>query len=393
MAVLLAIIYVSFVSLGLPDGLLGSAWPVMSGDFGVPVAIAGIVSMFVAGGTIVSSLCSSSVIRRYGTGMVTAVSTLLTALAMMGIALSDSFVLLCLFALPLGLGAGSVDTALNNFVALHYKAHHMNWLHCFWGLGASAGPLIMSLYLAGKGGWKLGYWTVGGIQALLVAGLFAALPLWRKAESGCNGESGAEKTPIFTAIKTRGVKSAMLCFFAYCALESATGLWGSSYLVGVRGLSPDVAAQWVSLFYIGITAGRFIAGFISFKLSNILMIRLGAALLLGGLLAVLILGNDTVQIGFAMIGLGCAPIFPGMIHETPVRFGSADSQKVVGLQMASAYAGGTFIPPLFGAVAGLFGIWLFPFYLLAMLALFAAVFENLNRLTVKRPVINAESRQ
>lgn len=386
MTALLVIIYMSFISLGLPDSLLGAAWPVMSTDLGTPLSMAGVLAMVVTLGTIVSSLLSERVIRRFGTGLVTAFSVMLTAVALLGVALSQSIVWLFVLAVPLGLGAGSVDTALNNFVALHYKAKHMNWLHCFWGLGATVGPIIMAAFLARQGGWKLGYGTIGIIQAVLVVILFSTLPLWKKAvkQDEHSEEHHQQPQKIFSAIKAPGVKSAMLVFFAYCAIEVTTGLWGSSYLVSVKGLPPETAAQWIALYYFGITAGRFISGFISMKLSNISMIRMGMVITGVGLMgAILPLGNAVLQVSFVMIGLGCAPIFPAMLHETPVRFGKAVSQKLVGLQMASAYLGSTIMPPIFGAIAQYIDMSLFPFYLLLMLLLMFALSENLNRTILK----------
>jgi fucose permease len=262
----------------------------------------------------------------------------------------------------------------------------MNWLHCFWGLGATVGPVIMAAYLARQGGWKLGYGTIGLIQAVLVVILFSTLPLWKKA---INHDEHAEEHhhhsgKLLSTVKTPGVKSAMLVFFAYCAFEVTAGLWGSSYLVGVKGLSPETAAQWIALYYFGITAGRFISGFISMKLSNTRMIRLGMVVIVLGLLGMLLpLGNAVLLISFVMIGLGCAPIFPGMVHETPERFGKSVSQKLVGLQMASAYMGSTLMPPVFGAVAQYIDISLFPFFLLFMLGMMFMLSENLNRTVSK----------
>lgn len=386
MTALLVIIYMSFISLGLPDSLLGAAWPVMGVDLSAPMSMAGVLSMVVTVGTIVSSLLSERVIRRFGTGLVTAFSVMLTAVALIGVSLSQSIVWLFVLAVPLGLGAGSVDTALNNFVALHYKAKHMNWLHCFWGLGATVGPIIMAAFLVRQGGWKLGYGTIGIMQAVLVVILFSTLPLWKKAKSSDEhaDEHARNSHSLFSAIKAPGVKSAMFVFFAYCAVEVTTGLWGSSYLVSVKGLSPETAAQWIALYYFGITAGRFISGFISMKLSNTSMIRMGLVITGMGLLVLLLpLGNAALQIGFVMIGLGCAPIFPSMLHETPTRFGKSVSQKLVGLQMASAYLGSTVMPPVFGAIAQYIDMSLFPFFLLLMLLLMFVLSENLNRVVLK----------
>ena len=379
----MVIIYVSFISLGLPDGLLGAAWPVMSTDFGASLSFAGVISMITAGGTIVSSLFSERVIRRFGTGLVTTVSVLMTAIALLGISLSGSVLWICIFAVPLGLGAGSVDAALNNFVALHYKAHHMNWLHCFWGVGASAGPMVMSFFIAKQNGWKMGYGIIGIVQVVLVAALFAALPLWKRVPEQSGGAQNQSTKTILGAIKIPGVKSAMLIFLVYCSLEMTMGLWGSSYLVGIRGLPAETAAQWVSLYYLGITTGRFASGFVSMRLNNTVMIRLGIFIIAAGLLAVLLpLGNTGALIGFVMIGLGCAPIFPSMLHETPARFGKTDSQKLVGLQMASAYTGSTLMPLVVGTAAQSIGIYLFPYFLLVMFVTLLLLSENLNRIVL-----------
>lgn len=385
---LLIIIYISFISLGLPDSLLGSAWPSMSADLAVPLSYAGILSMIIAGCTIISSFLSDRVIRRLGTGPVTALSVLMTALALIGFALSPGFWWLCVMAVPLGLGAGSVDTALNHFVALHYKARHMNWLHCFWGVGATAGPMIMSLYLLKYNGWKLGYGTIGIMQAILVAALFISLPLWKKAalkDPNATAEIPVSTPPLREALRISGVKSALLAFFFYCALESTAGLWGSSYLVAVKGLSAETAAQWISMFYLGITAGRFICGFASIKLDNRKMIRIGQ-IISGAGLAIIFLppGNPALQLGFLLLGLGCAPVFPAMLHETPGRFGKTLSQTLISLQMGCAYLGSTFIPPLFGALAQAADISLFPYYLLAALAFMILAAENINRIMKRR---------
>lgn len=382
---LLVIIYISFISLGLPDALLGAAWPVMSTDIGVPLSLAGMLSMIVAGGTIVSSLISERVIRRFGTGLVTACSVTMTAVALLGVSLSSGIGWLCLFAVPLGLGAGAVDTALNNFVALHYQARHMNWLHCFWGVGATAGPAIMSLFLTTQGGWKLGYGTIGALQALLVIALFASLPLWRKAASpSMQAESASVQPPkLVHTLQTPGVKPAMLCFFAYCALELTTGLWGSSYLVMVKGIPAVSAAQWISYFYLGITAGRFVSGFLSLRLRNTTMIGVGMAIVGIGLVAILLPFHPALQqVGLALTGLGCAPIFPAMLHETPRRFGAAMSQRLIGLQMASAYLGSTLAPLLFSAIVQYVDIALFPYYLLVMLVLMVVSSRRVDRAVI-----------
>jgi fucose permease len=384
---LLIIIYLSFISLGLPDSLLGSAWPSMYNSLQVPLHYAGIISMIIAGGTVISSIFSEKIIRRFSTGVVTAVSVLMTAMALVGFSISHVFIALCLFAIPLGLGAGSVDTALNNYVALHYKARHMSWLHCFWGIGASIGPIIISVFLIQKNSWNLGYRTIGIIQMCLVVLLFISLPLWGKKENETTTKNKPVKfTQLFHIV---GVKQVLIAFFCYCSIETVTGLWGSSYLVTVKNISPEIATQWIALYYIGITLGRFISGFITIKLSNRQMIRLGQGIIAGGIIVlVLPLGNYTVLPGLFMIGLGCAPIYPSLIHETPKNFGKEYSQGIIGIQMASAYIGTTLMPPLFGSIASQTSFTIFPIFIGILLILKIIMIEIVNKSISKNATTN-----
>lgn len=372
MVVLLAIIYVSFISLGLPDAILGSAWPVMYEQLGVAVSSAGIVSMVVAGGTIISSLFSNRLIKKMGTGPVTVISVGMTAAALLGISFSGTFLAICLWAVPLGLGAGSVDAGLNNFVALHYKASHMNWLHSFWGIGASIGPVLISFFLVKYSSWKAGYRAISIIQFALVAVLLLSLPLWKKAQAAdSGGEAEKQKSlSIPQLVKLPRAKPTLVAFFCYCALESTVGLWGSTYLVLIRGIQEDIAAGWISLYYFGITLGRMLSGFLAMKLTQKKMIRIGQGLIAAGVLVLFlpIRGSFAVA-GFFLIGLGCAPIFPSLLHETPNTFGKEYSQAIMGMQMACAYVGSTFMPPLFGFLGAKLGYGLFPFYLAVLLAL------------------------
>lgn len=381
LTLLLIVIYISFISLGLPDSLLGSAWPILHADLSVPISYAGIISMIISGGTIVSSFFSEKIIRKLGTGLVTAISVFMTAGALLGFSYAPSFVWLCVLAIPLGLGAGSVDAALNNFVALHYKARHMSWLHCFWGIGATLGPVIMSVYLNKDGQWNLGYRTIGIIQTVLVTLLFITLPLWKNVKGGEESakDSTSKSLKIKDIFKIKGAKTAFISFFCYCALEATTGLWGSSYLVFERGINSEVAAKWISLFYLGITIGRFISGFATMKLNNQTMIRIGELLIVAGI-AVLFMPfhNNILQGGFLLIGLGCAPIYPCMLHETPNRFSKSLSASLMGIQMAFAYVGSTFMPPLFGAVSGVLSLNLFPVFLLIILILMILSSEHVN---------------
>lgn len=381
LTLLLVIIYISFISLGLPDAILGSAWPMIHQDLNVPVSFAGIITMIISGGTIISSFFSEKLIRKLGTGKVTAFSVLLTAIGLIGVFLSPNFIWICLLAIPLGVGAGSVDSALNNFVALHYKAIHMNWLHSFWGVGATTGPLIMSMFLLKENGWRLGYATIGSMQAVLVICLFLSLPLWKKFESD-NSEkiSDSQSVKVANLIKLPGAKPALVSFFCYCAVELTTGLWVSSYLVIINGFSAEMAAKWVSLYYLGITVGRFLAGFISIKLNNKQMIRVGQVICVtGGILLSITFSSNIQLIGLICIGLGCAPIYPAMLHDTPNRFGKELSQGIMGIQMATAYIGSTFMPPLFGAISKFVGFEILPYFLLVLMILMFVMTERVNK--------------
>jgi len=385
--ILLIIIYISFISLGLPDSLLGSAWPSMYSCLNVPLHYAGYISMIIAGGTVVSSIFSERIIRRLGTGLVAAFSVLMTAVALLGFSFSPGFALLCLCAIPLGLGAGSIDAALNNYVALHYKAKHMSWLHCFWGVGASIGPIIMSYFLIRGKSWTLGYRAIGVIQSALVAVLFITISLWGKNKSqSSSAQNGGEiketrqGIPFSELFHTAGVKPILVAFFCYCSIEATTGLWGSSFLVIEKGIAPEIAARWISLFFIGITSGRFVSGFLTMKFNNRQMVRLGQAFIACGIIALLLpFGRTLLLPGFFIIGLGCAPIYPSLLHETPRNFGSEKSQAIMGIQMASAYVGSTFMPPLFGQIASYLSFKIFPLFIGGVLLLNILMVELLNK--------------
>ncbi|MBB2181519.1 MFS transporter [Lachnospiraceae bacterium MD1] len=391
LTVLLLIIYFAFISLGLPDSLLGSAWPSMYQEMGVPISYAGIVSMITAGGTILSSLFSDKLIRKFGTGLITSISVLMTAGALVGFSFSNEFYLLCLFAIPLGLGAGSVDAALNNYVALHYKAKHMSWLHCFWGVGAMTGPIIMSRYLERGYFFQSGYRAVAIIQFILVAILFISLPLWKKGSRLNSVEAenieGIEKViPEHKVISKKdllglpGAKQVLIAFFCYCSIEATTGLWGSSYAVMTHGIQADTAARWASLFFFGITFGRFLSGFVTLKLNNRQMVRLGEVFITVGIILIMLpAGQVTSLLGFILTGVGCAPIYPSLLHETPENFGAEYSQSIMGVQMACAYVGSTFIPPIFGAVASKLGYSIMPYFTGFLLILMFVMTEMLNK--------------
>ena len=361
---LLVVIYLAFISLGLPDSLLGSAWPVMYREFSVPVSYAGGISMIIAAGTIVSSLQSDRLTKKFGTGKVTALSVLMTAAALFGFSISHSYAALCLWAVPYGLGAGSVDASLNNYVALYYASRHMSWLHCMWGVGASLGPYIMGYALTGGQGWNMGYIYIAILQIVLTAILLFSLPLWKKRTAegtDHSGEANAKPLSLRQIFSIPGAKEIMVTFFCYCALEQTAGLWASSYLVLQRGLSAETAA-----------------GFLTMKLNDTQMIRLGQGLILcGAVLLLLPFGERTALCGLVITGLGCAPIYPSVIHATPAHFGADKSQAVIGVQMASAYMGTCLMPPVFGFLANHIGAFLYPVFLLAILVLMAVMHEKM----------------
>lgn len=388
---LLAIIYVSFISLGLPDSLLGSAWPTMYKTLGVPVSYAGAISMIIAMGTVVSSLQSDRLTKKMGTGKVTAFSVMLTAIALFGFSVSSSFWQLCLWAVPYGLGAGSVDASLNNYVALHYESRHMSWLHCMWGVGASLGPYIMGYALGAGQGWNMGYRYIAVLQVILTAVLLFSLPLWKNRNNGvsehCQDGNEAAPLTLVEIVRIPGAKSVMITFFCYCALEQTTGLWASSYLVMQSGMSTGAAAKCASLFFLGITGGRAASGFLTIKLNDTRMIRLGQMIIAAGVFAMLIpLGEASAMAGLILIGLGCAPIYPCVIHSTPTLFGADKSQAIIGVQMASAYVGTCVMPPIFGLIANHISVSLFPVYLLVILSLMVCMHEKL--ICVHRDVHN-----
>ncbi|MDR2900187.1 MAG: MFS transporter [Treponema sp.] len=388
MIVLLIIVYAAFISLGLPDSLLGSAWPSMYEGFGVPVSNAGIASMIIAVGTVVSSLNSNRLITRFGTAPVTIISVGMTSAALLGISFAPSFWVLCLCSIPLGLGAGSIDAALNNFVALHYKAAHMNWLHSFWGVGASIGPIILAYFLRSSGLWTTGYRVISIIQAALMVILIVSLPLWKRVPGTMpQTEDQKEKNyfGLIQLLKLPKAKVTLISFFCYCAIESTVGLWGSSYLVLIRHIDAKTAAAWIALYYFGITLGRMLSGFLSLKLTQKMMIRLGlVSISLGIIVLFLPFTGNMLLAGFFLIGLGCAPIFPSLLHETPRTFGKDASQAMMGTQMASAYIGTTCMPPLFGLLGKYAGYALFPFYLTIILVLMILMVYLIYRNNVKK---------
>lgn len=381
---LLAIIYLAFISLGLPDPLLGAAWPAMHGELGVPISYAGGISMIIAIGTVISSLQSDRMTKWLGTGKVTAISVATTAIALFGFSSSHSFWQLCLWAIPYGLGAGSVDASLNNYVALHYASRHMSWLHCMWGVGTSIGPYVMGRALTGGMSWNTGYRLIGFLQIGLTLILLCSLPLWKKPPKVVDAQTGelvvSKPLTLPEILKIQGVKEVMLAFFCYCALEQTAMLWGSSYFVGRCGLDADHAAALASMFCMGITAGRAVSGFLTIRLEDKTMIRMGVGIILFGILCLFLpFGTLTAITGLILIGLGCAPIYPCVIHSTPAYFGADKSQAIIGVQMASAYVGTCLMPPIFGLIAGHVSVALLPVYLLVILVILGVMHERLVR--------------
>ncbi len=378
---LLSVIYLSFISLGLPDGLLGSAWPEMYPELGVPVSWAGIISLIIAGGTIISSLQSDRITLRFGPGIVTAASVAATALALLGFSVTHNFWLLCLMAVPYGLGAGSVDACLNNYVALHYSSRHMSWLHCMWGVGASAGPYIMGAALTGGFGWNSGYRWVGLIQIILTVLILFSLPLWQKRPDIPAETIGVIKPkpiPLKKIVALPGAKAVMIAFFCYCAAETTTGLWASSYLVLARGIDPKTAARFGSLFYLGITVGRMLSGFIANRFQDKTMIRVGQAVVLFGALCMMLpLGDKLALCGLVIIGFGCAPVYPCIIHSTPSHFGLQYAQALIGVQMASAYTGSCLMPPVYGFLSERLTPHLLPWFVCAIFIVMIFMHERL----------------
>lgn len=389
---LLAVIYVAFISLGLPDAVLGAAWPTMSVDLGAPISWAGGISMTISAGTIVSALLSDRMTLHFGAGKVTAVSVALTALALFGFSVAPNYWVLILLAIPYGLGAGGVDAALNNYVAIHYESRHMSWLHAMWGIGALTGPYVMGFALGTGQGWPWGYRYISILQVALTAILIFSLPLWKNRSEAKTGEVSGEsdgtandetRKPLGArgVLAIRGAKEILVMFFCYCALESTAMLWGSSYMVLGKGIDKTTAAMWASLFCIGITVGRLASGFLTMKFNDPTMIRLGQALVLTGIVSMLLPlpHNIGTIVGLMIIGLGCAPIYPCVIHSTPVYFGEDKSQAIVGMQMACAYVGSMCMPPVFGLIAQHISVLWFPLYMLVFLVLMVIMHESLRK--------------
>ena len=380
-SLMLAIIYISFISLGLPDALLGAAWPIMHLELGVPLSYAGGIALLISAGTVVSSLLSDRMTKWLGPGKVTAISVGMTAAALFGFSVSTEFWQLCFWAIPYGLGAGSVDASLNNYVALHYASRHMSWLHSMWGLGASVGPYIMGAALSGGMGWDIGYRYIAIFQIILTSVIFMSLPMWKPRPDavGVDGKKAAPLT-MKQIFAIPGAKEVLLAFFCYCAAEQTAILWSATYLVEYVGMHEEIAASFASMFLIGLTIGRGISGFITYKLNDTNMIRLGEGIMiLGVVVMVLPCGQYAALVGLMLFGLGCAPIYPCVIHSTPDHFGAENSQAIIGVQMAAAYVGICLMPPLFGLIANYITVALMPLYLVIITLVMLVMCERLNR--------------
>mgnify|MGYP002800895707 FL=1 len=380
---LLALIYIAFISLGLPDSLLGSGWPVMHISLNVPISCMGILSMIISGGTVIASLFSDRMTRKFGTRIVTVVSVFLTALALLGFSVSNHFWMMIVFSIPYGLGAGAIDAALNNYVALHYSSRHMSWLHCFWGVGTIVSPFVMSYSLANTA-WYMGYRLIGFIQLGIAILLLVTLPVWKVNRTIT--ENTSQQKGLIGVLKIKGVPFLLIGFFAYCAAEATAMNWASTYMKEVRNIAADTSAQFAALFYIGMTLGRFLGGFVMNKLGDRKMILLGTFVLFCGIIALLLPINTPVVpiTGFIIIGLGCAPIYPCIIHSTPYNFGAENSGKIIGIQMASAYIGSTFMSPLFGFLGSHFNFNILPVFLAVFFLLMITMTETTFRITARK---------
>lgn len=386
-SLLLALIYIAFISLGLPDSLLGSGWPVMHTDLNVPIYFMGSVSMVISGGTIVSSLLSDKFTKKLGTHIVTVISVFLTAVALFGFSFSNQFWMLIVFAIPYGLGAGAIDAALNNYVALNYTSKHMSWLHSFWGVGTIISPLIMG-YALTNSNWNNGYRIVAFIQIGITLLLLFTLPVWKINKTMV--VDNAKSIGLIEALKIKGVPNLLIGFFAYCAAEATAMYWASTYLVEVKGIAADQAAKFGSLFFIGMTVGRFLSGFIMNKIGDRKMIVLGTFIASFGVISLLIpTGNSIFSlVGFIIIGFGFAPIYPCIIHSTPANFGKENSGAIIGIQMASAYVGTTFMPPLFGLLGTFISFVILPLFLIFFITIMISMTELTFRITKNKLLKN-----
>jgi fucose permease len=378
--ILLIVIYVAFVSLGLPDSILGTAWPAMRLTLNLPLEAAGVFAGVTTLCTAVSSFISGHIISRLGTGRVTIISGVMTGLMLVGYSFAPSYIWLLVLTIPLGFGAGAVDTGLNNYVAKHYSSRHMSWLHCFWGVGASLGPGIMTYAILRANSWRIGYRGIGIIQLLLSAILMLSLPLWEGKEP--RQEHPDQKKVIHgSLLRNKGVLLSIVLFASYIGIEAGTGIWLGSLLVEGRGIDQLTAGIWISLFYISITGGRFLSGFITDKFTNRQIIRSGLIITIIGVLLLMLPVKFLNLPGIILIGLGCAPVFPCMVHETPCRFGNSQSEIITGYQVGTAYLSIVAIIPLIGLLAGRASLEAIPLSVFLSAVLTLAGTERLNKIT------------
>ena len=380
---LLVIIYLSFVSLGLPDSVLGCAWPTMVHELSAPLWGAGPIQMTVSLFTIVSSLNSAYLIRRFGTGRLTAFSVVLTAAALMGFSVAPHYAFLILFGIPLGLGAGAVDAAINNYVALHCEARHMNWLHCFWGVGTVISPMILSALMSSGFTWKAGYRGVSLMQFALSILLFATLKLWR-GETMQTEERAAKVLSVREVLALPGAKAGLLNFTCYCAVEQTFMVWSATFMVMARGIDAVLAASMGALFFIGMTAGRGVSGFIAMKLRPVQMVRIGQALMLASCVLLFIPGTAATLVSLLLMGVGCAPVYPNIMQDTPRNYGAENSQAVIGVQMAFAYMGSLFMPTVFGWIADAVGYGALPLYAIVLTTVMILLFNRQQKIVSAR---------
>ncbi|MBR6747716.1 MAG: MFS transporter [Clostridia bacterium] len=372
--IVLVVIYIAFIGLGIPDSLIGSAWPAIYQEFGLPASFVSFVTFLISGCTVISSLFSDRLINRFGTQAITAVSTLMTALAILGFSVSPHFIFLCLLAIPLGLGAGAIDAGLNNYIALHYSASQMSFLHCFYGIGVSCSPYLMSLALSG-GAWREGYRTTFWIQIAITAIVVLSLPLWKRVrKTAADGDEPAQRTlPIREQIRDRQIRLMWLVIMATTVIEYVCGTWGTTYLVQARALLPDAAAQILTLYYVGMALGRFLSGILAKKMATWPRIWLGTVVL--GVAAVILItpGHVAVStVALFLVGLGNGSLYPNLIHLTPVNFGADISQSVMGATIAVAYISVMLAPPLFGLVSRFLGVTFFPYFIFLWFVIFSA---------------------
>lgn len=382
---LLIVIYIVFISLGLPDSLFGVSWPVVHLDFGVQESFASVYTIIIAVCTGGVSFVAGKLIRRFGTGRVTFYSTLLTVVAMVGISFAPNLLVMMLFAVIMGYGAGAIDTGLNNYVSLHYEARHMNWLHCFWGVGVTTSPMIMSLFLGGENGsWRSGYRVVAMLQFAIAMIVLATLNKWKgESEDSGNGEE-TRQIPDKTfgqLVRMKGVGTSILSLGFYCGGEFLLGTWGATYAVNVFGLSPDVAAKWVSLYYGGIMLGRIVSGFVSMKVSDNRLIKGGMMIAAAGMVVLALPIGSLSLAGLLLIGFGYGPVFPSVLHSVPARFGMDYSADITGYHMGGAYAIGFALQLVFGFLASATTFTITPFVLLVLCAgVLLATASTLNAL-------------